>query len=148
MEYILADKDAPCFICEAAASRDDRKTLVAARGKTALVILNRFPYSNGHLLVAPMRHVEAIEKLDGEEMSEIMSLVVDFKLKLDRIMQPQGYNLGLNLGKASGAGLEEHLHVHIVPRWTGDTNFMAVLGEAKIIPQHLEDTWEKLVEEP
>jgi ATP adenylyltransferase len=143
MEYILSDKSG-CFICDAAESDDDRKSLVLVRGKKAFALLNRYPYNNGHLMVCPYRHLGAIEKLDSEELGEIMEMLVELKCRLDEIMYADGYNVGINLGAAAGAGVEEHIHVHLVPRWQSDTNYMPVLGETKVIPQHLDDLWQQL----
>ncbi|MFC1671822.1 HIT domain-containing protein [Planctomycetota bacterium] len=145
MEYILSDKSG-CFICDAAESDDDRASLVVARGEKAFVLLNRFPYNNGHLLICPYRHLGMIEDLDAAELQELMGFLVEFKCVLDRVTHADGYNVGLNLGEAAGAGLAEHLHMHIVPRWKNDTNFMPLLGETKVIPQHLSELREQLVE--
>jgi ATP adenylyltransferase len=143
MEYILSDKSG-CFICEAAGSDDDRKSLVLARGEKAFALLNRYPYNNGHLMVCPYRHLGAIEKLDSGELDEMMSMLVDLKCLLDKVMCADGYNVGINLGAAAGAGVEEHIHMHLVPRWQSDTNFMPVLGDTKVIAQHLDELWEQL----
>jgi len=144
MEYILSDKSGGCFICDAAESDDDRATLVLARGRKAFGLLNRYPYNNGHLMVCPYRHLGAIEELDSGELGEIMGMLVDLKCLLDGVMHPDGYNVGINLGAAAGAGVEEHLHVHLVPRWKSDTNFIPVLADTKVIPQHLDELWEQL----
>ena len=146
MDYILADKSGPCFICQAGGSDDDRKSHVVLRKDNAFALLNLYPYNNGHILIAPYKHEGDIEKLGEEEMREMMELLVELKAKVDRIMNPHGYNVGFNLGHASGAGLEGHLHMHLVPRWENDTNFMPVLGETKIIPQHLDEIWESLTQ--
>ena len=129
-----------CFFCEyAAAPRKDRGNLVALRGKTCFVVLNRFPYSGGHLLVAPLAHKGELATLDAGERQEIFDHLVRMQETLDRLMHPQGYNVGLNIGRAAGAGIPGHLHFHIVPRWNGDTNFMASVAQSKVIPQALEE---------
>lgn len=146
MDYILADKEGRCFLCDAAESGNDREALVISRRDGVFALLNLYPYNNGHVLIAPFGHVADIGELEAGPLMEMMTLLVEIKEKLDSIMCPHGYNIGLNLGKAAGAGLAEHLHMHIVPRWEGDTNFMPVFGETKVIPQHLEEVWEQLVE--
>ena len=144
MDFILSDKSGECFLCQAGTSEDDRKSLVVARKENAFALLNKYPYNNGHVLISPYRHEGKLEKLTKEELGEMTELLVEVKVKLDRIMNPHGYNTGLNLGKASGAGIEDHLHMHLVPRWENDTNFMPVLGETKIIPQHLDELWQQI----
>jgi len=135
-----------CFLCRAATTGDPGANLVVKRASLAMVLLNRYPYNNGHLLIAPLRHVAQLEELSHEEMDQIQALLLQSKKLLDCLMAPQGYNVGLNLGRASGAGLEAHLHVHIVPRWVGDANFMTTVGSAKVLPQSLEELWRLLSE--
>lgn len=144
IEYILGDKDGGCFLCNMFRAKDDRKQHVLARGKTCAVVLNRFPYAAGHLMVAPYRHVALLTKLTRAERSEMMELTERCVAVLDRVMRPQGYNIGLNIGQAAGAGLKDHLHMHVVPRWAGDTNFMPVLADVRVLPQALEDLWDTL----
>jgi ATP adenylyltransferase len=110
----------------------------------SLVMMNRYPYNNGHLLVAPVRHVPDLDGLRSEEMLDLLSSVRDSIGVLRSVMKPEGFNVGVNLGKVAGAGVEAHLHVHIVPRWNGDTNFMTVQGEVRVIPEHIRDTYRKL----
>lgn len=114
------------------------------RGKFCVLLLNRYPYNNGHLMAAPYRHVDSLEALNARELSEMMALAAAACAALRQSLKPDGFNLGLNVGTAAGAGLKDHLHFHIVPRWEGDTNFMPVLGEVKIIPQPLDELWRKL----
>lgn len=128
-----------CFLCRAATTEDCAACLVVKRSANALVVLNRYPYNNGHLLIAPRRHIAQIEELSHDEFEEITTLLLQAKKLMDCLMTPHGYNVGMNLGRASGAGLEAHLHLHIVPRWVGDTNFMTTTGSAKVIPQSLEE---------
>lgn len=144
MEYILADKKGKCFFCDAVKSENDRESLVVARREKVFVLLNRYPYSNGHLLVAPYTHTGRIEDLSAEELNGMMALLVEMKETLDEMVCPHGYNIGMNVGRTAGAGVADHLHLHIVPRWEGDTNFMPVTAETKVIPQHLDELWEKI----
>ncbi len=146
MEYILADKEGKCFLCDAAKSENYRESLVVARREKAFALLNRYPYSNGHLLIAPYTHTGKIEDLGAEELGGMMGLFAEMKGVLDELIGPHGYNMGMNVGRTAGAGVVDHLHMHIVPRWEGDTNFMPVTAETKVIPQHLDELWEKLVE--
>src|SRR5207302_1601141 len=121
----------PCFICQGLAAGDDRINLIAWRTPGSVVVLNRFPYNNGHLLVAPRAHKGGLDELTADELLETMETLRGMVRVLDGLMKPDGYNVGLNLGHAAGAGLPGHLHWHIVPRWNGDTNFMPVLGDTK-----------------
>jgi ATP adenylyltransferase len=128
----------PCFICQGLSAADDRKNLVALRTSLSAVYLNRFPYNNGHLLVAPRAHKGRLEDLLPDEIIDSQQTLQRMVKLLDEIMHPEGYNIGLNLGRVAGAGLPGHLHWHIVPRWNGDTNFMPVLGDTKVLVQSLE----------
>jgi ATP adenylyltransferase len=138
--------DDPCFICQALAANEDRANLVALRTPRSVVMLNLFPYNNGHLLVAPRAHKGRLDELTSEELLEVMETLRRMVGVLDDLMHPDGYNIGLNLGRAAGAGLPGHLHWHIVPRWHGDTNFMPVLGDVKVIVQALDTLYELLTE--
>jgi ATP adenylyltransferase len=135
-----------CFICCALAQDDDRRNLVAHRGPQSVVMLNRFPYNNGHLLIAPVAHKGRLEELTREELLETQETLREMVAALDAIMHPDGYNIGINLGRVAGAGLPGHLHWHVVPRWNGDTNFMPVLGDTKVISQSLEALYDLLAE--
>jgi ATP adenylyltransferase len=137
-----ADRD--CFICRALADSRDRENLVVLRGSHSVVILNRFPYNNGHLLIAPKRHQGRPEQLTGEEHLELQQTIARLVPLLERLMNAEGFNIGLNLGRLAGAGLPGHMHWHMVPRWNGDTNFMPVLAGVKVIPQSLDSLWELL----
>ncbi len=144
LEYIQqADEQQGCIFCLAAAG-DDEASLVVHRGDAAFVLLNRFPYSSGHLMVAPLRHVGDFGELTDEEALEIHRLAERGIAALAETYAPQGYNLGWNLGRIAGAGVLDHVHLHVVPRWAGDTNFMPVLADVKVIPEHLAATREKL----
>lgn len=142
LAYVAAakapDPGDPCFICRGLAESDDRKNLIVLREPRCVVVLNRFPYNNGHLMVAPRAHKGTLAELEPGEMLEIMETVRHMVALLDESITPNGHNIGLNLGHAAGAGLPGHLHWHIVPRWVGDTNFMPVLAETKVISQSLD----------
>ncbi len=132
-----------CFLCNAVQDNQDKKHFVVHRGKECFCILNKFPYNSGHLMVVPNKHKADISDLSGQEMLEIMEMTRDMKELLTKIMKPEGFNLGINLGKSAGAGLVGHFHLHIVPRWNGDTNFMPVVSDIKVIPQSLEDLYKE-----
>lgn len=140
LAYVTAAQHSPteCIFCDAAAQPDAE--LVLFRGRLCFVILNLFPYNNGHLMVAPNRHLNTLGMLDAEEQSELMTLVRWSEMALTEAYRPQGINVGINLGKVAGAGIEDHLHVHLVPRWAGDTNFMTALAEVRVLPEALEQT--------
>lgn len=141
----LPAADHNCFICrDAATQADDRRNFVVARGSKSIVILNRYPYNNGHLLVAPLTHKARLDQLDAEEHVELMQTAARLVGVLEQRMNAEGFNVGLNLGRIAGAGLPGHLHWHIVPRWNGDTNFMPVFAGARVIPQSLDALWELL----
>ena len=144
LEYIKsADEESGCLFCEAAAG-DDEERLVLRRGERALALLNKFPYSSGHFMVAPVRHVGEFAELEDEEVLELHRLASAGMGALAETYAPQGYNVGWNLGRIAGAGVVDHVHLHVVPRWAGDTNFMPVLADVKVLPEALEDTRRKL----
>jgi len=143
-DKLLPGADPDCFLCRAAAEGDDRKRFIVARGARTIVLLNRYPYNNGHLLVAPLRHYGELGDLDDALQLELSQTVTRMVALLEKTMHPHGFNVGLNLGRAAGAGLPGHLHWHIVPRWIGDTNFMPALAAVNTIPQSLEALWELL----
>lgn len=134
-----------CFLCRAAGSDDDRKSLVFLRRKLTFAILNRYPYNNGHTLIVPLAHKGDLRGLEREEMLELMETTSEVMDLLSAVMSPEGFNVGLNFGRCGGAGCPGHLHMHIVPRWGGDTNFMLVLADTKIIPQSLDDLYDRLL---
>jgi len=134
-----------CFICKGLAQADDRANLIAQRGPRSVVLLNRFPYNNGHLLVAPNAHKGQLRELDDGEALEIQQTLAKLIEVLGTLMRPEGWNVGLNLGRVAGAGLPGHLHWHIVPRWNGDTNFMPVLADVRVIAQSLDSLYDLLV---
>jgi ATP adenylyltransferase len=137
----------PCFLCRGLIEGDDRGNLLAWRRPHSAVYLNRYPYNNGHLLVAPRPHRSRLGELDARELAEPVETIRLLTEILDRLLRPDGYNVGLNLGRSAGAGLPGHLHWHVVPRWDGDTNFMPVLGEAKVIIRSLAEFYDRLVSE-
>ncbi len=137
LEYLTAPKAEGCIFCHAAASEGDRDNLVLLRGERAFLILNRYPYNNGHFMSVPYDHVPSLEDLDPATLTELMLLVNRGITALRACMRPDGFNIGVNLGLVGGAGIEDHVHVHVVPRWAGDTNFMPVVGDMRVIPQ----TW-------
>ena len=144
MEYILKSRKKGCFLCDICRDSKDKQNFVLKRGKSVFLLLNKYPYNNGHLMVAPYKHADNLESLNVEEMSEMMQIASIACKALRKSLHPDGFNLGLNIGTAAGAGLKDHIHLHIVPRWEGDTNFMPVLGEVKIIPQPLDELWQQL----
>jgi ATP adenylyltransferase len=144
MDYILDVQSSNCFICDILKQDNDRKNLVVRRSELCAVIMNRFPYTNGHLMVAPYKHVAQLGELSASERGEIIEVTNNMLDLLSSVIQPHGFNVGFNIGTVAGAGLKDHIHLHIVPRWEGDTNFMPVLGDVKIIPQSLDELWEKL----
>jgi ATP adenylyltransferase len=143
MDYILERKQKTCIFCKKPKERKDRENLILYQNQYAFVMMNKFPYNNGHLMVIPKRHCLDLEQLDDKEFRELSYLLKASTQILNRSLCPHGFNIGINIGKVGGAG-EEHIHFHIVPRWTGDTNFMPVLSETKIIPEYLEETYQKL----
>lgn len=148
LEYVQRVRKGGCFLCDIIKDKNnERQNLVVSRGKTAFLLINRYPYNNGHLLVAPYRHIELMGDLTDTELLELMKQASRGCDLLKNVIKAEGFNVGLNLGTVAGAGLKEHLHLHIVPRWAGDTNFMPVLTDVKVIPQHLDDLWHKLREE-
>src|SRR5712691_13071981 len=144
MDYVGSPKEEACFFCLAIASSDDAGSLVVARSPAAIAILNRYPYNSGHVMVAPLRHVPELADLSVGERSGVMELVTETVGVLQEEMSPDGCNVGINLGRAAGAGVPGHLHVHVVPRWVGDTNFMPVVGETMVLPEALETTQRRL----
>lgn len=144
IDYILGPKPDACVFCLPEHREEDERRRILHRGRHAFVILNIFPYNNGHLMVTPFRHVMRLTDLSPEETHECMDLIVACSDILTKLFKPQGINVGLNLGEAAGAGIREHLHFHLVPRWNGDSSFMAVFSETRVIPQHLDQTYATL----
>ncbi len=143
MSYIMEKRQGGCFLCKNLLEKKDAENYILYRGSYSFVMMNKFPYNNGHLMVAPKRHCIALEDLRGKETEELFELLKISTKIVKEALHPHGFNVGINIGKVGGAG-EEHLHIHIVPRWAGDTNFMPILGEAKVISQYLKETYETL----
>ncbi|HNW58266.1 MAG TPA: HIT domain-containing protein [bacterium] len=144
MEYIEQEKPQGCIFCDKPRETRDRENLILYRGTECFVIMNFYPYNNGHLMVVPYRHTADLEGLTQAERLEMMSLLGRCAGILTAQMHAQGFNIGMNLGRVAGAGIDEHLHFHIVPRWNGDTNFMPVTGHTKVLSQGLQESWESL----
>jgi|SRR5579883_16915 len=146
MEYLSGPRPEPgsCFLCDAVASHDDAASLVVHRAERAIVVMNRYPYNSGHVMVVPVRHVGDLELLEPEERAAIMELSAATVAAIKAEMHPEAFNVGMNLGRPAGAGAPDHLHAHVVPRWVGDTNFMPILAGTLVLPEALEVTREKL----
>jgi ATP adenylyltransferase len=145
IDYILGKREPYCIFCPEGGGLSDEERLILRRDKLTMVMMNKYPYNNGHLLVAPWRHVAAVEELQDDEMLSIMRWVQKCITILKKVMHPEGFNVGLNLGTVAGAGVKDHLHFHVVPRWNGDTNFLPVLADIRSIPEHLKATYAKLI---
>ena len=145
MPYLVGDKQTEgCVFCQKVRSDDDRAAHVLMRGRHGFVTLNLYPYNNGHLLVLPYAHVPSVEDLPPETLTELMLLVNHSLTVLRFAFHPHGFNLGVNLGKVAGAGIDDHVHIHIVPRWEADTNFMPIIAKTRVIPEWIDDTYERL----
>ncbi|MDQ7029146.1 MAG: HIT domain-containing protein [Ardenticatenia bacterium] len=144
MEYIVSDKEPGCPFCRALDAGDDKAGHILHRGTRCFIILNKYPYNNGHLMVLPYRHVAELHELTPEERLELIELVELSVRVLRESSRPDGFNVGMNLGTAAGAGVLGHLHMHVVPRWNGDTNYMTVINQVRTIPELLEETWGRL----
>lgn len=145
MVYIQKADEPGCFFCRDLAEARDAENLIVRRGTRCFCVMNRYPYNVGHLLVAPNAHKARLDQLDDAELLEFWTLTRDMQALLERVMQPQGFNLGVNLGRVAGAGVEGHIHLHIVPRWNGDTNFMPVVADTKVMPEALSALHARLV---
>jgi ATP adenylyltransferase len=140
--YILSEKAQGCFLCQKARQVEyDDENFVLCRRTHAFVLMNMYPYNNGHLMIAPYAHVSSLTELQPHELQDVFCLAQLCESVLARVIQPEGFNMGINLGKVAGAGVEDHLHLHIVPRWHGDTNYMTAISETRVIPQQLEETY-------
>ena len=145
MKYIETPKTTQgCIFCDALADSEDVTNLIVVRGERAFVILNRYPYTTGHVMVVPAAHQPSLEKLDSLCRAEMMELVSCFIQVFEVVYHPQGVNIGINIGEAAGAGITDHVHMHVVPRWLGDTNFMSTLGMTRVLPETLGDTYQRL----
>ncbi|MBU1112613.1 MAG: HIT domain-containing protein [Candidatus Omnitrophica bacterium] len=139
IHYIQAKKVKECVFCKIASQKTDQANFILYRSQYCFAVLNIFPYNNGHSMIVTNRHVKSLEKLEDSELLDIMKTLVKTKAKIKKILKPEGFNVGINLGKESGAGIAGHLHIHLVPRWRGDTNFMPVIAKTKIISQSLKE---------
>jgi ATP adenylyltransferase len=145
MEYIEnSNKMEGCVFCLIQELQDGEESLIAFRGKLSFVVLNRYPYTSGHLMVVPYKHISTLEEVAPETRSEMMELTACSMTVLRTIYNPQGFNMGANIGEAAGAGIKDHVHIHIVPRWAGDTNFMSTVGAARVLPESLEATYHRV----
>ena len=142
--YILGKKEKGCVFCRMAGENKDKENFILRRGKTVFSVLNLYPYNNGHLMVVPYRHVADLSLLTEEERKELMEEAGRCAEKLKETMRTDGFNIGMNIGRAAGAGIADHLHFHVVPRWVGDENFMTTVGDVKVIPEGLQDVYKKL----
>ena len=146
MEYINSDeKKGECIFCPGDDRSQDENRLILFIGKLSVVVMNKFPYINGHLLVAPIRHISTLDGLLTEEKLHLIEMVEKSVGILKETMNPTGFNVGLNMGRVAGAGVEDHIHFHVVPRWEGDTNFMSIFGDVRVIPEHIQSTYQKLL---
>jgi len=147
MNYIMNhESNQECIFCKALGQKDGPDNLIMARAESAFVILNRFPYTSGHLMIVPFSHQPSLEQLASETRAEIMELITRAERVLEEVYHPDGYNIGANIGAAAGAGVAGHVHFHIVPRWAGDTNFMSSLADTRVLPETLEQTFGRLSE--
>ncbi len=144
IQYIRSPKHDGCIFCDFPKENRDRERLILYRGKHSFIIMNNYPYNPGHIMIAPYRHVGKWEDLNDEELLEIMKLSQLAVKAIKRVMNPDGFNMGVNLGRVAGAGIDDHVHLHIVPRWNGDTNFMPVVADTKVIPESLQEAYDGL----
>ncbi len=144
LEYLTAPRTDGCIFCHAVQSDNDRENLLLLRGERGFLLLNRFPYNNGHFMVVPYAHVPSLEDLDAPTLTEMMLLLNRGLAALRATMHPDGFNVGVNLGQAAGAGVVDHVHIHAVPRWLGDTNFMPVVGDVRVVPETWLQTYDRL----
>jgi len=145
MEYILKGKNMGCIFCSSVREKKDQENFVLLRAPLSFVMMNRFPYSHSHLMVSPIRHVKHLHEMNSSEQLDLIDLLAKSVRVLERVFNADGFNVGINLGKVAGAGFEDHLHVHIVPRWDGDMNFMPILANTKVISEYLQETYDRLV---
>jgi ATP adenylyltransferase len=143
MNHVHSDA---CIFCKAIAEEDGPQNLIVLRREQAFVILNRYPYTTGHLMIVPFAHVDTIEVLDARARGELMDLMTEMMILLRELYNPQAFNIGANIGSAAGAGIVGHVHLHVVPRWAGDTNFMSTIGETRVLPEDLDETFRRIRE--
>ena len=143
IKYITGDKEEGCIFCKKPKEGNDKENLILYTGETSFIIMNRYPYSNGHLMTVPYKHTNNFSDLTQDERLDLMNLTAKC-LDILQVIKPEGFNIGMNLGRTGGAGIDDHLHFHIVPRWSGDNNFMPVIGDVRVMPEYLEETYETL----
>ena len=141
IKYVQGKQKKGCIFCQKPRQKNDKKNYIIERRKYAFSILNIYPYNNGHIMVAPYKHIADLERLTATELKEMMELLIDTKKTLKKKLNPHGFNIGINLGKVAGAGIDKHLHIHLVPRWEGDTNFVPIISNTKIISQSLDELY-------
>jgi len=144
MDYILSDKTQGCIFCELPKQNRDRENLILYRSSRAFIIMNRYPYNNGHIMIVPYQHVPALDGLPDETLLDIMKVTRHAVSSIRKAFMPEGFNIGVNIGRVAGAGMEEHIHLHMVPRWAGDTSFMTVFDDVRVIPEHILETYDRL----
>lgn len=144
IDYILGEKPLSCILCDKPKANEDEANLILQRGKAGFVMMNLYPYNNGHLMISPYEHVDTLEDLSDDTLLNLMQMIKGAVVALRKSFSPEGANVGLNVGKAAGAGIDDHLHFHVVPRWEGDTNFMTVIAENRVIPQDIKETYNLL----
>jgi ATP adenylyltransferase len=144
MKYILSDKTQGCIFCELPKQKEDRENLILYRSTGNFVIMNRYPYNNGHIMIVPYLHSPTLDGLSDDTLLDFMKVTQHAISSINKAFMPEGFNMGVNIGKIAGAGMEEHIHLHMVPRWAGDTSFMTVFDEIRVIPEHVMDTYDKL----
>ena len=147
IRYILGEKEAGCFFCRKSQESDDAKNHIVLRDRNCFALLNTFPYNAGHLMIAPYKHTSELDDLSEQELCDIMLLTRRCKQLLAKTLKPDGYNIGFNLGRPAGAGVLDHIHLHVVPRWNGDTNFMPVLADTHVVPQALDEIYQTMQRE-
>lgn len=149
MKFIeeLRNKGSGCIFCELAAEGDDRKRLILHRGKRCYAVMNRFPYNNGHLMIVPYKHTGSLDDLSDEENAEIIRFCSHSVKIAEKTLNAEGFNCGFNIGAAAGAGIKDHIHLHVVPRWCGDANFLPIIGDTRSMPEYLEDTYDRMIGE-
>lgn len=145
ISYILGQKIKGCVLCQISKQKKDKQNLVLERKKNCYVVLNKFPYNNGHLMIVPYKHKSSLEDLDDQTVLEMLQTAKAYVKKMKKVMRAEGFNIGINIGQIAGAGIADHLHWHIVPRWSGDNNFMPVIGKMKVISESFESVYKKLV---
>ncbi len=143
MEYILSEKEKGCLFCVKPKENKDRENLILYRGENSYIIMNKYPYNNGHIMVVPYFHTPSFEGLSKETLDELIHITKYSVECIKKVYDPEGFNIGINIGEAAGAGIEEHIHIHIVPRWAGDSSFMTTIGEIRVIPEHILDTYDR-----